>query len=40
MITGTANTAADTTVVLSGQLANTGETITLRSYMVETIYGP
>lgn len=36
--TATANTAAAVDLVFTGQLANTGETITLESYMVESFY--
>lgn len=34
------NTAVATTLVLTGQLANTGETITLESFLVELIRSP
>jgi len=37
LATGSVDTSAATTVVISGQLANTGETITLESYLVELI---
>lgn len=40
VVTSSVNTAAATTVVLSGQLASSGETITLESYLVEIIRGP
>lgn len=36
---GSADTTVDTTIYISGQLANTGETITLESYSVELIPG-
>lgn len=36
--TGAIATSADTTIVISGQLANSGETITLQAYNVEVLY--
>ncbi len=38
-VTGTIDTTASQTLTISGQLANTGETITLESYIVELKYG-
>jgi hypothetical protein len=38
-VTSTIDTTAASEVVISGVLANTGETITLESYQVEIIYG-
>lgn len=40
VVTAAVDTTADTTVVLTGQLSNTGETITLESYVIELIPGP
>lgn len=37
-VTGTIDTTAQQTLTISGQLANTGETITLESYLVELLY--
>ena len=37
LATGSVDTTAATTLVISGELANTGETITLESYLVELI---
>lgn len=37
-VTGTIDTTASQTLTISGQLANTGETITLESYIVELLY--
>lgn len=37
LATGSVDTSAATTLVISGELANTGETITLESYIVELI---
>lgn len=37
--TATINTANDFDIAITGELANTGETITLESYSVEVIYG-
>lgn len=37
-ITGTIDTTASKTLTISGQLANTGETITLESYIVELAF--
>lgn len=37
-VTGTIDTTASQTLTISGQLANTGETITLESYVVELLY--
>lgn len=39
MPTGTVDTTADRNVTLTGQLANTGETVTLETYSVEYFYG-
>lgn len=39
-LTGAIDTTAAQNVVLSGTLANTGETITLESYTVEVLYNP
>ena len=36
--TGAIDTSADWSLVISGQLANTGETITLEHYIVEVLY--
>jgi len=38
VVTGTIDTTAQQTVSITGQLANTGETITLESYLVELAY--
>jgi hypothetical protein len=38
-VTSAVDTTASTTVVLTGQLANTGDTLTLESYLVELIAG-
>jgi hypothetical protein len=37
--TAAINTAVSTTLVITGQLANSGDTITLESYLVELSYG-
>lgn len=37
-VTGTIDTTSSQTLTISGQLANTGETITLESYIVELLY--
>lgn len=37
LVTSSVNTALDVSIVISGVLANTGETITLDSYMVEVL---
>jgi uncharacterized protein YbjQ (UPF0145 family) len=37
-VTSAIDTTADSTVVISGQLANSGDTITLESYLVEVLY--
>lgn len=38
-ITSSVDTTAETSIVLSGQKASSGETITLEMYLVELIYG-
>jgi hypothetical protein len=38
--TSTVNTGADTTIVITGQLANAADTMTLESYFVELMYRP
>lgn len=40
IITGAIDTTADRDIVITGQLVNTGETITLKNYKVEILYGP
>lgn len=39
LTTSAVDTSGETTVVFTGQLANTGETITLESYLVELLNG-
>lgn len=39
ILSGSIDTTAATTLVFSGELANTGETITLRYYEVSVLYG-
>lgn len=39
VLTSAVDTASDVTVLLTGELANTGETITLEAYAVQVFYG-
>jgi hypothetical protein len=39
LVTAAQNTANAVDIVISGQLANSGETVTLESYLVELLYG-